>query len=107
MDILLSEYKKRIEKIKSEEELERLALDEIKELKKKVYFEYEKERDSLEELVEKRQEEEKLFIDSQERELTKYNYILKMADGSYAVASKEDVEIASVDDLSSCEECEF
>ena len=106
-DILLSEYKRRIEKIKSEEELERLALDEIKELKKKVYVEYENERDGLEELIEKRQKEEKLFIESQEKELKKYNYILKMPDGSYEVASKEDIEIASNEDLYKCEECEF
>jgi len=106
-DILLSEYKRRIEKVKSEEELERLALDEIKELKKKVYLEYEGHRDLLEELKEKIHKEDKLLIELQEKEIKKYNYILKMADGSYAVASKEDVEIASVDDLSSCEECEF
>jgi len=101
------EYKKRVEKIKTEEELEKIALDEIKELKKKVYLEYEKERDAMEELKEKRQKEDKLFMEEQERELKKFNYILEMDDGSYEVASKEDVEIATEKDLSECKYCKF
>ncbi|MBE3115278.1 MAG: hypothetical protein IMZ59_07165, partial [Actinobacteria bacterium] len=47
-DTLLIEYKRRIEKIKTEEELERIKLDEIKELKKKVFVEYEQNKGEFE-----------------------------------------------------------
>ncbi|MBE3114306.1 MAG: hypothetical protein IMZ59_02170, partial [Actinobacteria bacterium] len=47
-DTLLSEYRRRIEKIKTEEELERIKLDEIKELKKKVFVEYEQNKGEFE-----------------------------------------------------------
>jgi len=106
-DLLLSEYKRRIEKIKVEEELERIKLDEIKELKKITFIEYEKSNDELDGLKEKVDGVEKKLLDLQNKEIKKYNYILKMTDGSYEVASKEDIEIATSEDLSTCEECEF
>lgn len=134
-DVLLSEYKKRIEKIKLEEEFEKIKFDEYKELNKKVYIEYETKRDSSEKLeIDNQNKEKKLieqnkqimenkklleeqdkqiveqenrFIELQERELKKYNYILKMSDGSIEVASKEDIEIATEEDLRECKDCEF
>jgi len=106
-DLVLTEYKKRIEKIKSEEELERIALDELKELKQRVFLEYKKEQDALEKIKEERQNEESEIIKLQEVELMKYNYILKMSDGTYQVASKDEIDIASEKDLNECKECEI
>lgn len=96
-DILLSEWQKRIEKIKNKFELEKLKVDEIKELKKDIFTEYEKNKDELEELEEKIDSKEKKFIELQNKELNKYDYILQMEDDSFEVASKSDIEI--IDDL--------
>ena len=106
-DILLSEYKRRIEKIKTEEELERIALDEIRELKKKTFSEYETKRDDLEILEEKVRMTENKLLELQNKEIHKYNYIVEMADGSLELLSKKDIEIASEEDLKECKECEF
>ena len=91
-DIILTEYRKRIEDIKREEELEQVKLDELKELNKKLIGDIEKLK------IKKRGKDkelktiEKKLKRLRELELQKYNYIVKMEDGSFEVVSKDDVE---------------
>lgn len=105
-DILLSEYKRRVEKIKSEEELEQIRLDEIKELKKKVFVEYEGKKEELEnqnKLIEKKTiQYNRLISDLRELEESKkqkQNFIVQLDDGTFEIVGKEDVEIVSDEEI--------
>jgi len=112
-DILLTEYKRRIEKIKSEEELERIKLDEIKELKKKVFVEYEQKKSEFElktqEMEQKQKEinqkqaeidekskkidEKQASLEQRENQLLGKNLVVQMDDGTFEVVGKDEIEI--------------
>ncbi|MBE3094745.1 MAG: hypothetical protein IMZ52_06900, partial [Actinobacteria bacterium] len=105
---LLSEYRRRIEKIKTEEELERIKLDEIKELKKKVFVEYEQNKGEFEQKVKEIEQkqaeidikskeinEKQAVLDEKERQLLGKNLVIQLDDGDFVVVGKDDVEIVS------------
>jgi len=96
-DSVIEEYKRRIEKVKSEEELEKIALDEIKELKKNIFIEYEQNKEQLNELKEQTHKQEKKLIELQNKKIKGHDYVIQMNDESYELVSKDDIEI--VDDL--------
>jgi len=109
-DFLLSEYKRRIEKIKSEEELERIKLDEIKELKKKVFVEYEQNKGEFEQKLKeieqkqveideksKKMDEKQAILDEKEKQILGKNLVIQLDDGTFEVVGKDDVEI--IDDV--------
>lgn len=111
-DVLIAEYKRRIEKIKSEEELERIKLDEIKELKKKVFLEYEQNKGEIEiknkEISEKQREidekskkmdEKQAILEEKEKQLLGKNLVIQLDDGDFVVVGKDDVEIVSDKDV--------
>ena len=105
-DFAWSEYKKRIEKIKSEQELEKIKLDEIKELKKQIVVEYEQKKDEFEqklkEIDQKQQEidekskkinEKQAILDEKERQFLSKNLVILLEDGDFAVVGRDDVDI--------------
>ena len=107
-DVVLSEYRRRIEKIKSEEELERIKLDELKELKKKVFVEYEQNKGEFEQKVKeieqkqieineksKKIDEKQVILEQKEKQLLSKNLVIQLDDGDFAVVGRDEIEIVS------------
>ena len=105
-DVVLSEYRRRIEKIKSEEELERIKLDELKELKKKVFVEYEQNKGEFEQKMKeieqkqieideksKKIDEKQAILEQKEKQILGKNLVIQLDDGTFEVVGKDDIEI--------------